>query len=573
MRHFFNSLIFTAALIGASQLAQAEYRPGYYDKMDGKSKEALKAAAKECVSSHTRLGYTDLPDYWIYTDIYPDLVNGSRRWWDMYSNNIYLISGNQTPRSSFSANRMQREHSIPKSWWKKNNDVEYTPAYTDLWNLYPSDGPANQAKSNYPFGLTDNPSYNNGLTKVGSPKTGYGGGAGKVFEPGDEYKGDFARSIFYIATVYDDLDWVYGYMFRTQTWPTLQPWAMDMLLQWARQDLVSQKEIDRNEGVESQQGNRNPFIDFPELAEYIWGTRTTEVFRISEQGGNVTPPISGDPELIRPENGIELAFGQVAVTQTATRPLEIVASNLTAPLSLRISGSDRAQFSLESNTISAADLNNSDVYHLNVYYNPKTTGNHSATLSLYDGGLAPDKGVAITLRGQAMAIPTLTKLEALPASDISDTGYTANWVAAPQTVDYYVITRVQYTADGPQASTIISDTNSAEISDRDVAIDESYTVQSSRLGYLSEPSNSIMVSAGSSVAGIMKSQPLTLAPVEGGFTLIVDQPQTNLRVFDLTGRCLLFKESAAGGETIMLPFGVYIVTTDQNPAPLKTVVY
>lgn len=185
MKKLFISLLFLAGILSV----QAQYKAGYYDKMDGKKREELKTAAKECIAAHTRLGYSALPAYWEYTDIYPDLYNGSQRWWDMYSNNIYLIRGNQTPNSSFSANRMQREHSVPKSWWKKNGDVEYTPAYTDLWNLYPSDGPANQAKSNYPFGITDAPSYNNGLSKVGPAKTGYGGGAGKVFEPGDEYKG------------------------------------------------------------------------------------------------------------------------------------------------------------------------------------------------------------------------------------------------------------------------------------------------------------------------------------------------------------------------------------------------
>ena len=110
--------------------ADAVYKQGYYDKMDGKKKEALKAAAKECVEWHTRLVYTDLPNYWQYSDVYPDLYDGCKRWWDMYSDNIYLIRPGQNARSSFSANKMQREHSVPKSWWKKNGDVEYTPAYS-----------------------------------------------------------------------------------------------------------------------------------------------------------------------------------------------------------------------------------------------------------------------------------------------------------------------------------------------------------------------------------------------------------------------------------------------------------
>ena len=149
---------------------------------------------------------------------------------------VYLIQPRQSGTQSFSANRMQREHSVPKSWWKYQGSVEYTPAYSDMWNLYPSDGAANQAKQNYPFGETRTTIYDNGVTKVGAPKAGFGGGSSLVFEPDDRYKGDFARAIFYMATVYDDLHWVYDYMFVSNSYPTLVPWAVNMLLQWSRQE-------------------------------------------------------------------------------------------------------------------------------------------------------------------------------------------------------------------------------------------------------------------------------------------------------------------------------------------------
>lgn len=263
--------------------ASAEYPAGYYDAMDGQKKESLKSAARECVESHLRLGYSDLPNYWIKSDVYPELYDGLQRWWEMYSNNIYLIAENQTGKQAFSSNKMQREHAVPKSWWKKDGDVEYTPAYTDMWNLYPSDGTANQAKLNYPLGPVKTASFDNGMTKVGTPEDGFGGGCDHVFEPGDEYKGDFARAFFYMATVYNDLPWKYTYMFQQNEWPTLNQWAVDMLLDWSRRDPVSRKEIDRNDAVEECQGNRNPYIDFPELAEYIWGERTADVFYIEEQ--------------------------------------------------------------------------------------------------------------------------------------------------------------------------------------------------------------------------------------------------------------------------------------------------
>ena len=552
--------------------ADAVYKQGYYDKMDGKKKEALKAAAKECVEWHTRLVYTDLPNYWQYSDVYPDLYDGCKRWWDMYSDNIYLIRPGQNARSSFSANKMQREHSVPKSWWKKNGDVEYTPAYSDMWNLFPSDGPANQAKLNYPLGLCKSTTFNNGVSKVGPAQTGYGGGSGNVFEPADEYKGDFARSFFYMAMVYDDLPWVVNYMYRQNSWPTLQPWAYEMLLQWSRADKVSQKEIDRNDEVEKSQGNRNPFVDVPELAEYIWGTRTNEVFYIKDQGGSVTPPITGDPVINRPVNGSALDLGEAAVGHTVVMPLEIDGANLTSSLTVRIQGADRGMFYIPTNSIPASDINSSEIYLLQVEYRPAAVGRHTATLRLYDGGLPLDQDVAVTLQGEAFPVPTLTAPVATPASNVADDSYQANWEESPDVVDYYVVTRVRYTEDGPQASTLTSDFNYVLVEDRDPEVAESYTVQSSRLGILSEPSNSIQVSAGSNVVGIEADQPLTLGSVPGGFMIMLDTRHTGLKVYDVSGRVIIEKETVEGGETFLLPMGVYVIATDQCLRPQKIAV-
>ena len=552
--------------------ADAVYKQGYYDKMDGKKKEALKAAAKECVEWHTRLVYTDLPNYWQYSDVYPDLYDGCKRWWDMYSDNIYLIRPGQNARSSFSANKMQREHSVPKSWWKKNGDVEYTPAYSDMWNLFPSDGPANQAKLNYPLGLCKSTTFNNGVSKVGPAQTGYGGGSGNVFEPADEYKGDFARSFFYMAMVYDDLPWVVNYMYRQNSWPTLQPWAYEMLLQWSRADKVSQKEIDRNDEVEKSQGNRNPFVDFPELAEYIWGTRTNEVFYITDQGGSVTPPITGDPVINRPVNGSALDLGEAAVGHTVVMPLEIDGANLTSSLTVRIQGADRGMFYIPTNSIPASDINSSEIYLLQVEYRPTAVGRHTATLRLYDGGLPLDQDVAVTLQGEAFPVPTLAAPVATPASNVADDSYQANWEESPDVVDYYVVTRVRYTEDGPQASTLTSDFNYVLVEDRDPEVAESYTVQSSRLGILSEPSNSIQVGAGSNVVGIEADQPLTLGSVPGGFMIMLDTRHTGLKVYDVSGRVIIEKETVEGGETFLLPMGVYVIATDQCLRPQKIAV-
>ena len=65
----------------------------------------------------------------------------------------------------------------------------------------------------------------------------------------------------------------------------LTPAAVSVLLQWHNNDPVSQKEIDRNEAVFLLQGNRNPFIDYPQFADCIWGTSDCTALNIKENNG------------------------------------------------------------------------------------------------------------------------------------------------------------------------------------------------------------------------------------------------------------------------------------------------
>lgn len=569
------NLYFTIALaLAASFSASASFKAGYYDKMDGKRGAELKVAAKECVMKHQTLVYSDLPTYWQYSDVYPELVDGCKRWWDMYSDAVYLIRDNQSAKSSFSANKMQREHSVPKSWWKLNGSVEYTPAYSDMWNLYPSDGAANQAKLNYPLGIAASATFNNGVTKVGGAQTGYGGGSRNVFEPDDEYKGDFARAYMYVATVYDDINWVVNYMYVKESYPTLQPWAKEMLLQWCRQDPVDQKEIDRNNVVEQYQGNRNPFVDFPELAEYIWGTRTTEVFYVSEQeGSDPTPPITGDPEITAPVNGEALDFGQVAVGRSETRVLQIAGKNLTSPLSVRVTGTDRAMFEPEiTKEIPAATINQNQGYLLNIKYTPSGTGIHEAKIVLYDGGL--EGSIAVTLKGEALPMPTFTTLTALEPADVSSSSYTARWNGVPsgEIADYYVLTRTR-TIDGQQETdTYETGETVYRITDRDASIAETYYVQYSRLGMLSEPSNEIYIAPGSNVEDLYHFVPVQIFAVDGGFVIRVRGSEgLPLVVYDVNGLTVLTVENPQDGDIYNLPAGVYVVISERL-SPVKLIV-
>ena len=138
---------------------------------------------------------------------------------------------------------------------------------------------ANIRKNNYPPGELKSIRWENGVTYVG--KAEIDGNIQNAYEPCDEYKGDFARILMYMFTCYQDLTWTYTWMnYEYSTYPTLKPWAVEMLLKWHKQDPVSTTEISRNNAVFMIQGNRNPYIDYPQLADYVWGDSISHIFRL-----------------------------------------------------------------------------------------------------------------------------------------------------------------------------------------------------------------------------------------------------------------------------------------------------
>lgn len=265
--------IVSATLLSAA-IAYAEIPAGYYSTLEAKSGTSLRDAVKAvCApSGFTTVSYG--PNTWEAfdkTDV--RYIDGRKVWRDMYSNNIvYVETGHDG---------LNIEHSVANSWWGgKSGNVS---AYQDLMHLNPSDQAANGAKSDNPMGVVATASFENGLVKVGTPASGYGGGAGKVFEPADEYKGDFARAYLYLFTAYNGISWKSDkqgqYMLSLSASPVEpQEWVAKMLVEWSKQDPVDDKEISRNEEIYKIQHNRNPFIDYPSLAEYLYGDRKSESF-------------------------------------------------------------------------------------------------------------------------------------------------------------------------------------------------------------------------------------------------------------------------------------------------------
>lgn len=290
---------------------------GFYDSITGKKDSVLKTTLSLLVRGGERYEYgpnqyhsTSNPPEWEkgdfkaygtwqalpLTDIHPDGII-----WDMYSNSVRYFP-NKQGESGCSLNI---EHCLPKSWWGWNKDLASSDpawiAYKDLYNLNPSDQRANSQKSNYaPGHVKKGDKFNNGSFKMDAAKSsGYGY---ICWEPAEEYRGDFARAYFYMATAYEYLTWTaYSQYISNASYLMFSDSIQKVLLDWHRADPVSDKEICRADRISDIQHNRNPFIDYPELVEYIWGNKKGEAVDLSSLTCTAGTVICPEPIIPTPE--------------------------------------------------------------------------------------------------------------------------------------------------------------------------------------------------------------------------------------------------------------------------------
>lgn len=253
---------------------------GYYASADGLTGYALKSELHNIIDNHSTQSYSALWSFYLsygrdtyyendgsILDIYSENPTGS----DPFN---FTAGSDQCGSYSGESDCYNREHAFPRSWF----GGAVAPMNTDVHHIFPTDGYVNARRSSYPYGEVGSASYtsSNG-SRLGSAASGLGY-SGTVFEPIDEFKGDIARAYFYMATRYEDVisGWEnqssYGNdaLNGTST-QVFESWFLNMLLSWHAQDPVSQKEVDRNDAAYSFQGNRNPFVDHPELVGEIWG--------------------------------------------------------------------------------------------------------------------------------------------------------------------------------------------------------------------------------------------------------------------------------------------------------------
>ena len=382
-------------ILGA--VSHAEAPAGYYRSCEGKSGRALLVALRDVISDHHNVGYDGLWSVYRTSDVRP---NG--KIWDMYSTVEFSYGTKQCGNYKNVGDCYNREHSFPKSWFK-----EASPMKSDAFHVYPTDGKVNGQRSNHPYGECE------GGTSAGAKALGrlgrstFPGYSGTVFEPDDEYKGDFARTYFYMAACYNDR--ISGWsspMLAGNNYPCYTTWAVNLLLKWHRQDTVSKKETDRNDAVYSYQDNRNPFIDHPELVEYIWGDKQTVGWT---PGGEVTPMIT------LPVDGTVIDFGVTAVNVARTRDVVVKGTGLKDDVTVSVAGTG---FTVSERTLPVSDVCSAEGATLRVSYLVATASSTIGSVVLSSGECRS----TLTLRAEAVDGLPVEK-----ASDVADDGFTIRW--------------------------------------------------------------------------------------------------------------------------------------------------
>lgn len=252
---------------------------GYYVTTQGLTGYALKTELYNIIKGHNSQGYSAIWSFYdsASRDKYFENDNSIL---DRYSEKPagqdsfnYVAVTNQCGTYRSEGDCYNREHSFPKSWF--GGKIE--PMNSDVHHIFATDGYVNSKRSNFPFGDVGSATYtsSNG-SKLGTASSSLNY-SGTVFEPIDEFKGDFARAYFYMATRYEN---VIGSWQNNTTYSNavlngtsnqvFENWAVTMLVNWHNSDPVSQLELDRNQAAFEHQGNRNPFVDHPEFVEMIW---------------------------------------------------------------------------------------------------------------------------------------------------------------------------------------------------------------------------------------------------------------------------------------------------------------
>ncbi|SFD86155.1 hypothetical protein SAMN05216238_1053 [Lentibacillus persicus] len=245
------------ATVSAEFTVTAEAQEGdpYYDDAYGKEGDALKDSLHEIISDHDQLSYDEVWSALRETDEDPDNPENVRL--------FYSGESRSKDKNGGMVGDWNREH----VWAKSHGDFgTRTGPGTDIHHLRPTDVQVNSSRGNLDF---DNGGEAD-VTNCDECKRD-----GDSWEPPNDVKGDVARMLFYMAVRYEGNNYV-DLELNEQTGNGSAPYhgKLSVLLDWHEQDPVDTYEMNRNDAIHDEQGNRNPFIDHPQWAEAIWDRGT-----------------------------------------------------------------------------------------------------------------------------------------------------------------------------------------------------------------------------------------------------------------------------------------------------------
>lgn len=235
---------------------------GYYDSLEGLSGNALKLALQNIIANPAVVhahNYGDITDILKVADQNP--LNSNKVWLMYVEQSRAKIDFQET---SSNIGKWNREHiyaqsrggfaDATSSWadginiWLPTNANDIAAGHADAHHIRAEDGAENSTRSNRNYGVD----YNGPAGNAGS------------------WRGDVARSLFYMAVRYNGLSVINGNPIDS---PTTSGTIGDLasLLQWNSSDPRDDFEMNRNNYIYTWQVNRNPFIDYPSLANYIFG--------------------------------------------------------------------------------------------------------------------------------------------------------------------------------------------------------------------------------------------------------------------------------------------------------------
>ncbi|MDG5492590.1 endonuclease [Psychroserpens sp. SPM9] len=251
---------------------------GYYNSLDGLADDDLRQALQAIIANPNVVRaqtYSDVLDILVEADQNP--LN-SNQVWLLYTEQGRAKLDLQT--GSDNNGKWNREHTYPRSrggfndieadeiadgrdvfWTTKADSLRH--GNSDAHALRAADGPENSTRNNKHYGDPASGGYDGSMASTGDP-----------LRMGESFRGDVARSVLYMEIRYNGLAVVNGY-------PENGPGELgdlETLLDWHRNDPPDDFEINRNNVVYTWQFNRNPFIDQPDLVEYIWGTHVGQIW-------------------------------------------------------------------------------------------------------------------------------------------------------------------------------------------------------------------------------------------------------------------------------------------------------